>query len=133
MKKLLTQSALAATLLTAAVAAQAASYQVCSVSGGCSSTGSIWVTSSYTQTKYPIVLAHGMAGFAKLGPVDYWYGIPQDLVSGGAKVYSTQVASFQSSEVRGEQLLTQVKTILAISGAAKVNLIGHSHGNQSIR
>ncbi|RZU36855.1 triacylglycerol lipase [Fluviicoccus keumensis] len=133
MKKLLTQSALAATLLTGAVAAQAASYQVCSVSGGCTSTGSIWVTSSYTQTKYPIVLAHGMAGFAKLGPVDYWYGIPQDLVSGGAKVYSTQVASFQSSEVRGEQLLTQVKTILAISGAAKVNLIGHSHGNQSIR
>lgn len=89
--------------------------------------------STYAQTRYPIVLAHGMAGFDKIGPIDYWYGIPQDLSSNGAKVYLTQVASFQSSEVRGEQLLAQVQDILAISGAAKVNLIGHSHGNQSIR
>jgi triacylglycerol lipase len=45
----------------------------------------------------------------------------------------TQVASFHSSEARGEQLLAQVKMILAISGAPKVNLIGHSHGSHSIR
>jgi hypothetical protein len=36
-----------------------------------------------------------------------------------------------SSELRGEQLLLQVKQILAITGAEKVNLIGHSHGSQS--
>lgn len=91
------------------------------------------IASTYAQTKYPIVLAHGMAGFDKIGPIDYWYGIPQDLTSNGAKVHLTQVSSFQSSEVRGEQLLQQVQDILAITGAAKVNLIGHSHGNQSIR
>lgn len=133
MKKQLTTAALTMTVLTAAMSAQAASYKLCSVSGGCTNTGNISITSSYTRTKFPIVFAHGMAGFSKIGPADYWYGIPKDLVSGGSSVYVTQVASFQSSEVRGEQLLTQVQGILAISGAAKVNLIGHSHGNQSIR
>lgn len=133
MKKIIATAALTVTALASAMTAQAASYSLCSVSGGCTSTGNINVTSSYTKTKYPVVFAHGMAGFSKIGPADYWYGIPKDLVSGGASVYVTQVASFQSSEVRGEQLLTQVQNILAISGAAKVNLIGHSHGNQSIR
>jgi triacylglycerol lipase len=87
----------------------------------------------YAQTRYPIVLAHGMAGFANIGPLDYWHGIPSNLASNGAKVYVTTVSSFQSSEYRGEQLLRQVEDILAITGAQKVNLIGHSHGNQSIR
>ena len=94
---------------------------------------SFFSSSSYAKTRYPIVLAHGMAGFDKIGPLDYWYGIPSDLESRGATVYLTQVSSFESSEVRGEQLLAQVQDILAISGAQKVNLIGHSHGNQSIR
>lgn len=89
--------------------------------------------STYTKTKYPIVLAHGMAGFDNIGPLDYWYQIPNELRKDGAKVFITQVSSFESSEVRGEQLLRQVEEILAITGAAKVNLIGHSHGNQSIR
>jgi triacylglycerol lipase len=89
--------------------------------------------SDYTKTKYPIVLAHGMAGFDNIGPLDYWYQIPNALSKDGAKVFVTQVSSFESSEVRGEQLLRQVEEILAITGAAKVNLIGHSHGNQSIR
>ncbi|PKM23270.1 MAG: lipase [Gammaproteobacteria bacterium HGW-Gammaproteobacteria-14] len=87
----------------------------------------------YTKTKYPIVLAHGMAGFDNIGPLDYWYQIPNELRKDGARVFITQVSSFESSEVRGEQLLRQVEEILAITGAAKVNLIGHSHGNQSIR
>lgn len=91
--------------------------------------------STYSQTKYPIVLAHGMFGFKSLlgGAIDYWYQIPSDLQANGAKVYVTQVAALESSEVRGEQLLTQVKNILAITGAAKVNLMGHSHGGHSIR
>ena len=88
---------------------------------------------NYTKTKYPIVLAHGLAGFDNIGPLDYWYQIPSELRKDGAQVFVTQVSSFASSEVRGEQLLRQVKEILAITGAAKVNLIGHSQGNQSIR
>ena len=38
-----------------------------------------WFKSSYAETRYPIVLAHGMAGFDNIGPLDYWYGIPGDL------------------------------------------------------
>jgi triacylglycerol lipase len=75
-----------------------------------------------------------MAGFDKLfGVLDYWYAIPSDLRAGGAKVYVTNVSSFSSTEARGEQLLTQVKQIIAITGAAKVNLIGHSHGGLDVR
>ncbi|HCH6159561.1 TPA: triacylglycerol lipase, partial [Vibrio parahaemolyticus] len=38
-----------------------------------------------------------------------------------------------SSEARGEQLLSQVETLLAATGASKVNLIGHSHGGPTAR
>ncbi|WP_045432079.1 esterase/lipase family protein [Acinetobacter calcoaceticus] len=107
-------------------------WQNCNA-GGCSQGGSATVKSDYAKTKYPIVLGHGAGGFSAVGPLQYWHGITEDLVSNGANVYVTQQAAFQSSEVRGEQLLTQVKQILAITGAQKVNLIGHSHGNQSIR
>lgn len=87
----------------------------------------------YTQTKYPIVLVHGLFGFDNIGPVDYWYGIPSALRSDGARVYVTQVAAANSTEVRGEQLLQQVRQIIAATGAAKVNLVGHSHGGPTAR
>jgi triacylglycerol lipase len=87
----------------------------------------------YTQTRYPIVLVHGFLGFDKMCPVEYFYGIPAALRSGGAQVYITTVSASNSTEVRGEQLLTQVKQILAATGAAKVNLIGHSHGSPTSR
>jgi triacylglycerol lipase len=89
--------------------------------------------SGYTQTRYPIVLVHGLFGFDNIGPVEYWYGIPGALRSDGARVYVAQVSAANSTEVRGEQLLTQVKQILAATGAAKVNLIGHSHGGPTAR
>jgi triacylglycerol lipase len=87
----------------------------------------------YTETKYPIVLVHGLFGFDNIGLVGYWYGIPSALRADGAKVYVTQVSAANSTEVRGEQLLTQVKQILAATGASKVNLIGHSHGGPTAR
>ncbi|MES2300182.1 MAG: triacylglycerol lipase [Pseudomonadota bacterium] len=87
----------------------------------------------YTQTRYPIVLVHGLFGFDNVGPVEYFYGVPAALRSGGAQVYVTQVSAANSTEVRGEQLLTQIRQILAVTGAAKVNLIGHSHGGPTAR
>lgn len=86
-----------------------------------------------TQTRYPIVLVHGLFGFDSALGVDYFYGIPDALRRDGAKVYVAQVSAANSTEVRGEQLLAQVKNILALSGAAKVNLIGHSHGGPTAR
>lgn len=75
-----------------------------------------------------------MSGFDSLfGIYQYFYGIPQALESGGAQVYVTKVPQFNSTEVRGEVLLGQVEEILAITGADKVNLIGHSHGGLDAR
>jgi triacylglycerol lipase len=88
---------------------------------------------TYGQTKFPIVLVHGLLGFDNIGPVEYFYGIPSALRADGAKVYIVQVSAANSTEKRGEQLLTQVKQILAATGAAKVNLIGHSHGGPTAR
>jgi len=88
----------------------------------------------YTKTKYPIVLAHGLFGFDTLfGVLDYWYQIPNTLKDGGAKVFVTQVSAVNSSQVRGEQLLAQVQQIVAVTGASKVNLIGHSQGGIDAR
>ena len=88
---------------------------------------------TYTQTRYPIVLVHGIFGFDSALGVDYFYGIPEALRRDGAKVYVAQVSAANSHEVRGEQLLAQVKNILAVTGAAKVNIIGHSQGGPTSR
>jgi triacylglycerol lipase len=89
---------------------------------------------SYAKTKYPIVLAHGMAGFDELfGVFEYWYGIPDALRDKGATVFVTEVSQFNSTAARGEQLIDQIETIVAITGKAKVNLIGHSHGGLDVR
>ena len=45
---------------------------------------------------------HGLFGFDSLFGVDYFYGIPAALRQDGA-----QVSAANSTEVRGEQLLTQ--------------------------
>ena len=89
---------------------------------------------TYAQTKYPIVLCHGALGFdSLLGVLDYWFGIAEDLAAGGARVFVTEVSSVNSSEVRGEQLITQIEQIVAITGKPKVNLIGHSQGGLDVR
>lgn len=90
-------------------------------------------SSEYTKTKYPIVLAHGMFGFSKIGSFDYWYNIVTALKSSGATVHVAHMSALNSSELRGEQLLSQVEEVLAATGAEKVNLIGHSHGTHAIR
>ncbi len=87
----------------------------------------------YTQTKYPIVLVHGLFGFEALGPVDYFWRIPDSLRASGATVYTAAVSQANNSVVRGEQLLRELESIKARTGAQKFNLIGHSHGGQTVR
>ena len=90
--------------------------------------------STYAATKYPIVLVHGLSGTSKfLGVVDYWYQIPEDLRANGANVYVADVSAFNDETVRGEQLVSQIRSVLATTGAAKVNLIGHSQGGLTSR
>ena len=90
-------------------------------------------SSSYTQTRYPIVLAHGLLGFDSILGVDYWYGVAGALRNGGASVYQAEVSQLNTTETRGEELIEQVEEIIALSGKPKVNLIGHSHGGPTAR
>jgi triacylglycerol lipase len=89
--------------------------------------------SNNADTKYPIVLVHGIFGFDDIWGVDYFYGIPQMLSNEGAKVYLASVSPTNSTELRGEQLRTYIQAVLLDSGAEKVNIIGHSHGGPTGR
>jgi len=89
---------------------------------------------TYTKTKYPLVLEHGLAGFDELfGVYEYWFGIVDALEDGGAIVFTTTVSQLNSTEARGEQLIDRIEAITAITGKPKVNLIGHSHGGLDVR
>jgi triacylglycerol lipase len=91
-------------------------------------------SASYTQTRHPVVLVHGLFGFDSLfGAYDYWYGIAPALRSGGARVYAVNVSAANSSTLRGEQLIRQLDALRALYGHQKFNLIGHSHGGPTIR
>jgi triacylglycerol lipase len=87
----------------------------------------------YAQTRYPVVLVHGLFGAERIGPVPYFYRITDALRQSGANVYTVNVSAANSTEVRGEQLLLAVRQIMAATGAQKVNLIGHSHGAPTAR
>ncbi len=86
--------------------------------------------SSYTcDTKFPVVMAHGMGASAEiLGIVDYWWGIPGALEDEGANVYITSVNGMDSTRNKAIDFKNQFLQIKAITGAAKLNVIGHSHG-----
>ena len=80
------------------------------------------------KTTYPLVMVHGLSGFDNLMGVDYWYQIPKAMAEVGATVYVTQQSSVNSSVVRGDQLLSKIRCIIAMEDVEKVNLIGHSQG-----
>lgn len=84
---------------------------------------------------YPIVLAHGFFGTDQYADViDYWWGVKQHLEANGeSEVFVTEVDPFNSSTVRGEQLIDEIEAILEETGHAKVNIVGHSQGGLDAR
>lgn len=87
---------------------------------------------------YPIVLAHGLFGtesyeIGGFEVLDYWFGIAEAMEDEGAQVFVTSVSPIDSSYVRGPDLVSQIETILATTGAPKVHLIGHSQGGLDAR
>ncbi len=86
---------------------------------------------------YPIVLAHGFFGFDKFAGLNfatYFYKVVPHLQSKGEKhVYTPAVDPFNSSTVRGTQLIKRIEAILAKTGHSKVNIIGHSQGGLDAR
>lgn len=100
------------------------------------------------KTTYPVVFAHGMAGFDNILGYDYWgddYGmfvgdtcslfeIPcNEDIDRGQKSFVAQVQPFHNSEVRGLDLANDIEGYMASTGATRVNLIGHSQGGLDAR
>jgi triacylglycerol lipase len=86
--------------------------------------------STYTKTKYPIVLVHGVTGFNTIGGlINYFHTIPYNLERSGAKVYSASVSFVNTSEARGQQLATYISGL----GQSKVNIMAHSQGAPTAR
>lgn len=86
--------------------------------------------STYTKTKYPIVLVHGVTGFNTLGGlINYFHKVPYNLERSGAKVHTVSVSFVNSSEKRGKQLATYISGL----GVNKVNIMAHSQGAPTAR
>lgn len=99
----------------------------------CTLAAPAFAASDYAKTKYPIVLVHGMAGFDAILGIDYFYQVPGDLRKNGATVLVASVSAFNDNDVRGEQLLRQLKEWAAAKGYRKFNLVAHSQGGPTAR
>jgi triacylglycerol lipase len=101
------------------------------------------------KTIYPIVFAHGMAGFDDILGYDYWGddwgvfvldpcdGFLETTCNGdidyNQKSFIGSVTPFQSSEQRGYELYQDILGYMATSGATNVNIVGHSQGGLDLR
>lgn len=94
------------------------------------------------KTLYPIVFAHGMAGFDDILGYDYWgddYGYyvldpyANWDININQKSFVASVTPFQSSEQRGYELYQDILGYMASTGAQNVNIIGHSQGGLDLR
>ena len=86
------------------------------------------------DTEYPVVLVHGLAGFDSALGYDYFYGVEAALQSVGTDdIFTPRIAAFDTNTARGEELLAYVEDLVAVTGASKVNLIGHSQGGPTAR
>ncbi len=82
-------------------------------------------------TKFPFVIHHGFSG-GHSGFLAF-NGVADALIADGHFAIQTETPPFNSTEVRAEQLRAAVDAVLARTGAAKVNLIGHSMGGLDAR
>lgn len=85
---------------------------------------------------YPFVLAHGFFGFEEFAGLDfetYYFHVKDHLASQGEIVLTPAVDPFNDSDERGKQLLKKIEDFLQATGAAKVNIIGHSQGGLDAR
>jgi triacylglycerol lipase len=93
------------------------------------SSAAVDAADDYAATRYPLVLLPGIFGFKTLlGAVDYFPGISEALSLGGARVFIVVGSGLESSRRRAEQIIPQLEDIRAITGAERLNLVGHSQG-----
>jgi len=105
------------------------------------STGDYSISASCSEncdtkfTRNPIVLMHGMGGFdsAFFNLVNYFQGVEENLINQGYNVHTTEVAMFNDSTYRGNEVESQLMEILETTGARKIDIIAHSQGGLDAR
>ena len=85
------------------------------------------------STRYPILLVHGLFGFERIGHFELFHDVKDALKTAGNRVFVPHLSATHDNEVRGEQLLRQIDSVLRGTRARKVNLIGHSQGALAAR
>jgi len=81
---------------------------------------------------FPIVLCHGLLGFDRLGPFDYFMKIKTALSFAGANVHVTTVPPISSIAARAARLKEQLQVITQ-QHKTKVHVIAHSMGGLDAR
>jgi triacylglycerol lipase len=69
-------------------------------------------------------LVHGLFGFDRIGHFELFHDVKQALREAGGQVFVPQLSATHDNEVRGQQLMFQIESVLRGTGAGKVNLIG---------
>lgn len=85
------------------------------------------------DTRLPIVLVHGFAGFRDIGPVGYFFRVAPMLRAQGRRVYEAVLPPFGSTPQRVPSLARAVDDALRESGASRVAIIAHSQGGLDAR
>ncbi len=118
-------------IITAACMAATAVFSAASHAEGCSQW---WGTSGgYTDTKYPILMVHGITGFDSIGGlIGYFHTVPMNLCRSGADVKVAAVSPFNDSEQRGRTLANDINSN-KYGNAAKFNIFAHSQGSPTAR
>lgn len=83
-------------------------------------------------TRHPIVLVHGIAGWAQVGRWAYFYGVPQRLRGLRQEVLVVQLNPLHSILVRAGELAHQIQTAYP-DPLVRVNIIAHSMGGLDAR
>lgn len=90
-------------------------------------------TSSVCETKYPLLLVHGIAFRDVTLGYEYWGEIPEQLREHGAVVFTGKQEAYAPIEANADTLKQSVAGILASTGSEKVNIIAHSRGGLEAR
>ena len=77
--------------------------------------------------KYPVILVHGIAS-KELRITNAFGRIGHKLRDAGERVFIADIDSFGAIETNAQQLKKYILKVLEVTGAKKVNLIGHSKG-----
>jgi len=85
------------------------------------------------EMKYPLILVHGVGFRDKTLGVNYWGRIPRYFAHEGIPFHYGGTEAWGSIETNGELLKKTIATVLAKTGAEKVNILAHSKGGLEAR